>query len=136
VSSNVFPQQILNRLRLAGDVTAEVASTLPECRALVLITPQVDPELAEWDQVSRCWRRIYVEENILAGFQVNHIEIETLQIEQYYDDSMDIDLEPTINERFYVRSEDELANLVLRWMADLSEFRSYLPNRYPLVFDL
>ena len=109
---------------------------MPGHRALVLIRPQVDPELAEWDEVSRCWRRIYVEENILAGFKVNHIEIETEQIEQYYDDSMDIDLEPTINERFYVRSEDELANLVLRWLDDLSEFHSYLPNKYPLVFDL
>ena len=132
----MFPLKILNQLRLAGTVTAEVMPTLPKHTALVVINPQVDPEIAEWDKVSLCWRRIYVEENILAGFQVNHIEIETEQIQQFYDDKLDIDLKPTINNRFYVTSEEELAQLVSRWVGDLSEFHSYLPSKYSLDFDL
>ena len=131
----MFPLWVLNRLRLAGEVTAEVASTLPKHTALVVIRPQVDPELVEWDEVSQTSRRVYVEENILAGFNVNHIEIGTEQIDLWYSEARD-SLEPTINERFFVTSEDELASLVLRWTSDLSELCSYLPNKYPLDFDL
>lgn len=97
--------------------------------------PQVDPELLVWDDAHQYQRRVYVEENILAGFKVNHIEIETEQIDLWYSEFID-SLKPTINERFFVASEDELANLVLRWVDDLSEFCSYLPNEYPLDFDL
>ena len=132
----MFPLWVLNQLRAAKEMSAEVTPTLPKHTALVVVMPQVDPELAEWDRVSLRWQRIYVEENILAGFQVNHVEIETKQIEQFYDDSIDIDLKPTINERFYVTSEEELAQLVSRWVSDLSELRSYLPNKFPLAFDL
>ncbi len=131
----MFPLKILNQLRLAGEVTAEVTPALPEHTALVVIRPQVDPELVEWDEVSQTSRRVYVEENILAGFKVNHIEIETEKIDLWYSEAID-DLKPTINERFHVASEDELASLVLRWASDLSELRSYLPNKYPLDFDL
>ena len=131
----MFSLKVLNRLRLAGEVTAEVAPTLPKHTALVVIRPQVDPELVEWDEVSQTSRRVYVEENILAGFKVNHIEIETEQIDFWYSEARD-SLEPTINERFFVASEDELASLVLRWTSDLSELRSCLPNQYSLDFDL
>ena len=132
----MFPLWVLNQLRSAEEMSADVTPTLPEHVARVLIRPQVDPELAEWDKVSQRWRRIYVEENILAGFKVNHIELETEQIKLFYSDDIDIDLKPTINERFYVTSEEELAQLVSRWVEDLSELRSYLPNKFPLAFDL
>ena len=131
----MFPLTVLNQLRLAEDVSAEVTPKQPGHIARVLVRPQVAPELAEWDQVRQRWRRIYVEENILAGFKVNYIELEAKQIENFYH-SFEADLEPTINERFSVTSEDELASLVLRWTSDLSELRSYLPNQYPLDFDL
>ncbi len=129
----MFPLKLLNRLRLAGEVIVEVAPTLPEHTALVVVRPQVDPELVEGNKGSR--RRVYVEENILSGFSVNHIEIETRQIDLWYSEAVD-DLKPTINERFFVASEDDLANLVLRWTRDLSGLCSYLPNKYSLDFDL
>lgn len=131
----MFPLKVLNRLRLAEDVSAEVTSKLPGHVARVLVRPQVDPELAEWDQARQRWRRIYVEENILAGFKVNYIELEAKQIENFYH-SFAADLEPTINERFYVTSEEELANLVSRWVSNLFEFHLFSQMGFPLAFDL
>ena len=116
-------------------MSAEVTPTLPEHVARVLITPQVDPELAKWDKVSQRWRRVYVEENILAGFKVNYIELETKQIDNFYR-SFEAELEPTINERFCVTSEEDLAGLVSRWVSDLSNFHQFSQKDFPLAFDL
>ena len=131
----MFSLKVLNRLRLAEDVSAEVTPKLLGHVARVLVRPQVDPELAEWDRVRQRWRRIYVEENILAGFKVNYVELETKQIEDFYH-SFEADLEPTINERFYVTSEEELAKLVSRWVSDLSDFHLFSQKGFPVAFDL
>ena len=116
-------------------MSAEVTPTLPEHAARVLIRPVVDPELAEWDKVTQCWRRVYIEENILAGFKVNYIEIETKQIDNFYQ-SFEAELEPTINECFCVTSEEELAGLVSRWVIKLSDFHYFSQEGFPLAFDL
>ena len=119
---SVFPLKVLNRLRLAGEVAAEVPPTLPNHRAWVLIRPQVDAAKAQWDKSSRRWLREYVDEHIVAGFKVNHVEIETKQLDVFFS-NVEIDVEPTINERFYVASEEELVVLVSRWLSDLSGFQ-------------
>jgi len=131
----MFPLKVLNRLRLAEDVEAEVTPTLPNHKAWVVIRPQVDLEKAGWDKISLRWQRVYVDEDILMGFKVNHVEIETRQLEDYFSDRVDIDIEPTINERFYVTSEEELATLLSRWLNNLSDL--YLLNqRWLPAFDL
>ena len=131
----MFPMKVLNRLRDGQDIVAEVTPTLPNHRALVYVTPQVDPELATWDKVSHRWLRVYVEEGILTGYKVNYIEIETKQIDSYFD-GYDTDIEPTTNERFYVTSEHELAVLVSQWANDLSIFRNPESVGIPLLFNL
>ena len=131
----MFPLKVLNSLRAANDVAAEVTPTLPGHKAWVLIRPQVDAKKAEWDKVRRQWLRVYVEEGILAGFKVNYVEIATKQIDSYFG-GIDTDVEPTINERFYATSEEELATLVSRWSSDLSIFLDPYSVGIHLPFDL
>lgn len=132
----MFPLKVLNKLNAGEDVAAEVTPTLPGHKAWILITPQVDPEKAEWDKVSLRWWRVYVEEGILAGYKVNYVEIEIKQIDSYFSDTEDNDIEPTINERFSVTSEEELAALVSRWASDLSIFLDPYSVGIHLPFDL
>ena len=118
----MFPLNVLNRLRAAGEVAAEVTPTLPNHKAWLLIRPQVDAEKAYWDRINRRWLRVYVDEDILAGFKVNHIEIEAEQLNAFFSD-IDTDIEPSINERFYAASEEELVALASRWLSDFSSFQ-------------
>jgi len=131
----MFPLKVLNRLRAANDVAAEVTPTLPNHKAWLLVRPQVDPQKAEWDKISRRWQSIYVDEDILAGFKVNYVEIETRQLDVFFS-NIDIDIEPTINERFQVTSEEELAVLVSRWLTDLSGFRDPYDVNFRVTFAL
>ena len=132
----MFSLKVLNKLSLAEDVEAEVMPTLPNHKAWVLIRPQVDPERVEWDKVSRRWLRIYVDEDILTGFKVNRIEIAVKQLEDYFSHRVDIDIQPTINERFYVTSEEELVALVSRWLSDFSVFQRHANVPLIMAFDL
>ena len=129
----MFPLKVLNCLRDGQDIVAEVAPALPNHRAYVYVTPQVDPELATWDKVNYRWLRVYVEEGILTGYKVNYLEIETKQIDSHFD-GYDIDIEPITNERFYVTSEQELGVLVSQWANDLSIFRNAESAGIPLLF--
>ena len=131
----MFPLKVLNRLRAANDVAAEVTSTLPGHKTWIVIRPQVDPKRAEWDKVRRRWLRVYVEEGILAGYKVNYVEVETKKIDTYFSD-IDTDIEPAINERFYATSEEELMTLVSQWSSDLSTFSDPYSVGIHLPFDL
>ncbi len=132
----MFPLKVLNRLNDGHDIAAELTPTLPNHKAWILIRPQVNPEKAEWDKVRRRWWRVYVEEGILAGYKVNYVEIEIKQIDSYFIETEDNDIEPTINERFSVASEEELADLVSQWTSDFSIFLDPYSMGIHLPFDL
>jgi hypothetical protein len=81
----------------------------------------VDPDKGEWVGADKTERRFVSRQcDFIMGYEVRYVEAH----ERLFDHPMDISLKDlSIDERIEVANEAELAELLQRWLTDLSVLR-------------
>ena len=128
----MIPLQVLNRLQLGRNIAAPIPAALSDHRAWVHVRPLIDENkgFLEYNGKSEPTLVSYnITENPIIGFKVRHVEIH----ERYQDYPQDYDIIGfSVNQEYQVESQEELEELLLQWLTDLSLFRA--PSNVGYIF--
>jgi hypothetical protein len=124
-----FPQPILSRLHLGGDIAAEVQATQPEYWAWVYVRPLMKTSFPKARERWTRERQYQPVDFSIKGYYIRYIELSQWHLEWGYDLDYALRERPTIDLQMCVRDEDALEQILSQWCHDFSTLG--LPQSYP-----
>ncbi|MBW3623998.1 MAG: hypothetical protein KY468_11375 [Armatimonadetes bacterium] len=130
-----LPLKLLNRLRLGRDVAARVQARLENHSAWIYVYPLLNPEKGKRVKEPGREARIVSDrgESAIRGFLLRYLEVETKIVEDYLKGTLDEADYPSVEEFYEVSMEEELAEILTRWIDDFSLLHE--PSIVGYVFD-
>lgn len=124
-----LPLRILNRLRLGGDIAAEIQATQAYYRAWIYAQPLQERTFQAARKRWTLQGQYTPVDFTIRGYYVRYIELSEWHLE--WDDDLDYALQqrPTIDVQLCVRDEQALELLLSQWCQDFSILG--LPQNYP-----